>query len=85
MRVLLGEAPPNCQPMTANTEGTETVFQAARVQSKYWKSVKAPPFEPEICEKTTVTALLLLTSAVVADPAAKHLPCTLTLFPQNAY
>jgi hypothetical protein len=47
MRVLLGETPPTFQPMTANKEATETVFQAARVQSKYWKNVKAPPFEPE--------------------------------------
>lgn len=61
MRVLLGEAPPSCPPMTANTEGTETVFQAARVQTKYWKSIKAPPFEPE----------------TAADPAAKHLPSLL--------
>jgi hypothetical protein len=47
MRVLLGETPPTFQPMTANKEATETIFQAARVQSKYWKNVKAPPFEPE--------------------------------------
>ena len=47
MRVLLGETPPTFQPMTANKEATETVFQAARVQSKYWKNIKAPPFEPE--------------------------------------
>ncbi|KAG8825535.1 Histone deacetylase hda1 [Serendipita sp. 399] len=43
MRVLLGEAPPSMSSMIANKKATETVYQALRVQSKYWKSIVAPP------------------------------------------
>jgi len=74
MRVLLGEAPPPLPPMTANKDATETVYQAARVQSKYWKNIKAPPFEPEIgnvVQSTEIGTSLMLPAA---DPEAKHLP-----------
>jgi histone deacetylase 6 len=45
MRVLLGEPLPSFPPLTANVEATETVYQVARFQSKYWKNIKAPALE----------------------------------------
>jgi hypothetical protein len=44
-RVLLGEAPDIMPPMTASEEATETVWQVAKEQSKYWKNV-----DPRACE-----------------------------------
>ncbi|KAG2345481.1 histone deacetylase clr3 [Suillus weaverae] len=45
-RVLLGEAPPELPPMVASEAGTETVWQVAMEQSKYWKSVNPKACEP---------------------------------------
>lgn len=42
MRVLIGESPPSFLGMTANMAATETIYQVAKVQSNYWKNVKAP-------------------------------------------
>ncbi|KAG9055863.1 Histone deacetylase hda1 [Serendipita sp. 407] len=47
MRVLLGESPPPMPSMVANRKATETIYQALRVQSKYWKSIIAPVEEVE--------------------------------------
>ncbi|KIM64995.1 hypothetical protein SCLCIDRAFT_113779 [Scleroderma citrinum Foug A] len=46
VRVLLGEAPPELPPMVASEAGTETVWQVALEQSKYWKSVNPKACEP---------------------------------------
>lgn len=46
MRVLLGESPPPLLHMTASKAATETIYQVARIQQKYWKNIKAPPLEP---------------------------------------
>lgn len=45
-RVLLGEAPPELPPMVASEAGTETVWQVAMEQSKYWKCVNPKACEP---------------------------------------
>lgn len=45
-RVVLGEAPPELPPMTASEVATETVWQVAMQQSKYWKSVVPKTCEP---------------------------------------
>jgi len=45
--VLLGEAPDEIGPLTANEAGTETVWLVAREQSKYWKSVDPKACEPQ--------------------------------------
>ena len=45
-RVVLGEAPPELPPMTASEVATETVWQVAMQQSKYWKSVVPKACEP---------------------------------------
>ena len=44
-RVLLGEAPDQLASCTVSEEATETVWQVAKQQSKYWKSV-----DPRACE-----------------------------------
>ncbi|KII92267.1 hypothetical protein PLICRDRAFT_172376 [Plicaturopsis crispa FD-325 SS-3] len=44
-RVILGESPPELQPMVAGEIATETIWQVAREQSKYWKNV-----DPKACE-----------------------------------
>ncbi|EIN11329.1 histone deacetylase clr3 [Punctularia strigosozonata HHB-11173 SS5] len=44
-KVILGEAPPQIAPMVASELGTETVWQVARQQSKWWKNV-----DPKACE-----------------------------------
>ncbi|KAF8485454.1 hypothetical protein JB92DRAFT_3091030 [Gautieria morchelliformis] len=45
-RVLLGEAPPELPPMVASEEATETVWQVAMQQSKYWKCIHPKAVEP---------------------------------------
>ena len=44
-RILVGEAPPELPPMTASDIATETVYQVAVEQSKYWKNI-----DPKTCE-----------------------------------
>lgn len=45
-KVVLGEAPPELPPMVASELATETVWQVAVQQSKYWKSVTPKACEP---------------------------------------
>ncbi|KAN0091071.1 hypothetical protein V8E55_004637 [Tylopilus felleus] len=45
-RVLLGDAPPELPPMMASEAGTETVWQVALEQSKYWRSINPKACEP---------------------------------------
>lgn len=45
-KVMLGEAPPELPPLTASEMATETVWQVALQQSKYWKSVNPKAVEP---------------------------------------
>ncbi|EGN99896.1 hypothetical protein SERLA73DRAFT_180181 [Serpula lacrymans var. lacrymans S7.3] len=53
-RVILGEAPPELPPQIATEVGTETVYQVAVEQSKYWKSVNPKACEPreDVTENT---------------------------------
>ncbi|KAF9049799.1 histone deacetylase complex protein [Panaeolus papilionaceus] len=45
-RVLLGQAPDELPPLIANEFATETIWNVAREQSKYWKSVDPKGCEP---------------------------------------
>ena len=51
-QVLLGGMPPQLEPMTASEAATETIFQVAMEQSKYWKNV-----DPKACEPIEGTGL----------------------------
>lgn len=44
-KVLLGHAPDELPPMVASDTATETVWQTALEQSRYWKSI-----DPKACE-----------------------------------
>lgn len=44
IKVLMGESPPAIPAMIASAVGTETVDDALRVQSKYWKTL--PQYVP---------------------------------------
>ncbi|TFY65179.1 hypothetical protein EVJ58_g2132 [Rhodofomes roseus] len=44
-RVILGEAPPQLEPMVASEVATETIWHVATEQSKYWKNI-----DPKACE-----------------------------------
>ncbi|KAH7913895.1 histone deacetylase clr3 [Hygrophoropsis aurantiaca] len=44
--VLLGNPPPELPPQQVNEFGTETVWQVAMEQSKYWKSINPKACEP---------------------------------------
>ncbi|KAL6305042.1 histone deacetylase complex protein [Sparassis latifolia] len=44
-KVILGEVPPQLEPMVASEAATETIWQVAVEQSKYWKNV-----DPKACE-----------------------------------
>ncbi|KAF8897049.1 histone deacetylase complex protein [Gymnopilus junonius] len=46
-RVLVGQPPDELPPLRANEAATETVWQVAREQSKYWKSVDPKACEPQ--------------------------------------
>lgn len=45
-RVLLGDAPPEFPALVASEAGTETVWQVALEQSKYWKNINPKACEP---------------------------------------
>ncbi|KAI0085134.1 histone deacetylase complex protein [Irpex rosettiformis] len=45
-KVLLGEAPPQLDPLVASVEATETVFQVAMHQSQFWKTLNPKKIEP---------------------------------------
>jgi histone deacetylase 6 len=47
VKVILGEAPDELRPMIAGESSTETVWQVALEQSKYWKSVDPKACEPQ--------------------------------------
>ncbi|PCH43673.1 histone deacetylase clr3 [Wolfiporia cocos MD-104 SS10] len=44
-QVVLGEVPPQLEPMVASEVATETIWHVATEQSKYWKNV-----DPKACE-----------------------------------
>ncbi|WVN90743.1 uncharacterized protein L203_105985 [Cryptococcus depauperatus CBS 7841] len=45
-RVLLGEIPPELGYLQASEAATETIYQVAKEQSKYWKSIDVKACEP---------------------------------------
>ena len=44
-QIILGDMPPPLEPMTASEAATETIYQVAMEQSKYWKNI-----DPKACE-----------------------------------
>ncbi|EKM54390.1 uncharacterized protein PHACADRAFT_196818 [Phanerochaete carnosa HHB-10118-sp] len=46
-KVLVGEAPPELPPMVASDIATETIYQVAVEQSKYWKCMDPKAVEPQ--------------------------------------
>lgn len=44
-KVILGEVPPALPQLTASEVGTETIWQVAQEQSKYWRNV-----DPRACD-----------------------------------
>ncbi len=44
-QIILGGMPPQLPPMTATEAATETIYQVAMEQSKFWKNV-----DPKACE-----------------------------------
>jgi histone deacetylase 6 len=47
VKVILGEAPDELPPMVAGESATETVWQVAMEQSKYWTSIDPKACEPQ--------------------------------------
>jgi histone deacetylase 6 len=45
-RTLLGDVPPVMQPLVASAAATETIYQVALRQSKYWKSIDHKGLDP---------------------------------------
>jgi hypothetical protein len=50
--VLLGETPAELRDLEASEVATEVMFQVAKVQSKYWKSIDVAGCEPPEGELT---------------------------------
>lgn len=46
-RILVGEAPPELPSMVASDVATETVYQVAVEQSKYWRCMNPKAVEPQ--------------------------------------
>jgi histone deacetylase 6 len=44
--VLLGETPAELREFTASETATEVMYQVAKVQSEYWKSIDVVGCEP---------------------------------------
>ena len=44
-QVILGDLPPEMPPLVASETATETIWQVALEQSKYWKNI-----DPKTCE-----------------------------------
>ncbi|TFK85072.1 histone deacetylase complex protein [Polyporus arcularius HHB13444] len=45
-QTILGEAPPQLEPLVATESGTETIYAVAMEQSKYWKNLDPKKCEP---------------------------------------
>jgi histone deacetylase 6 len=58
-KVLLGAPPPELPPMVASDIATETVFQCAYIQSRFWKSIDPKACEPVEGEQSRENLLLL--------------------------
>ena len=44
-QIILGDMPPELPPLVASETATETIWQVALEQSKYWKNI-----DPKACE-----------------------------------
>lgn len=45
-KTLLGEELPELLPMTASDLATEVVYQVAKIQKRYWKTINVAACEP---------------------------------------
>ncbi|VDC05189.1 unnamed protein product [Peniophora sp. CBMAI 1063] len=54
-RTLLGESPPEMEPLTASEEASETIFAVAKFQSQFWKKIDMRAVEPLDDEDRQVT------------------------------
>lgn len=61
-KVLLGHAPDELPPMVASDTATETIWQTAMEQSKYWKSV-----DPKACEPREGAQSFILRPALIEN------------------
>ena len=73
VKVILGEAPDELRPMIAGESATETVWQVALEQSKYWKSV-----DPKACEPQEGRYLSLIYTSSI-DPHPEFEPITFSI------
>ena len=73
-RVLLGDAPPELPPMMASEAGTETVWQVALEQSKYWKSINPKACEPREGVYITPAIILFVTVCTEMDEITFSIP-----------
>ena len=73
-RVLLGDAPPELPPMMASEAGTETVWQVALEQSKYWKSINPKACEPREGTSTFLAAIPFATFCAEMDEITFSIP-----------
>lgn len=74
-RVILGEAPPELPPQVAGESATETVWQVAMQQSRYWKNVDPKACEPQEGEQhDTIVHLFRLTIFSELEPMAFSIP-----------
>ncbi|WWC68627.1 uncharacterized protein I206_102558 [Kwoniella pini CBS 10737] len=62
-QVLLGETPAELEAHQASEVATEVIYQCAKVQSKYWKSI-----DVKSCEPPEITALEDGSSPVISIP-----------------
>ena len=60
MQVINGEPPPELPPMVASDVATETVWQVAVHQSKFWKCISPKALEPTEGAKIWFLCRLLL-------------------------
>lgn len=49
-RVLLGESPPQIEPMAASPHVTEAIRQVELIQSHHWKCITPQPSDLASCE-----------------------------------
>lgn len=88
-KVLLGDAAPMLPPMVASGLATETVYQVALVQAKYWKSVHPKALdsfegvqEIRMCFQHTLTFIIFLEEIkdIITIPGILHLTVAARLF-----
>lgn len=73
-RILLGEPVPELPPLQASDIATELMYQVAKIQSKYWKSIDVQsclPIDGKFAPAARETALLI--SRILAQKSRQTL------------